>query len=708
MPGRKGSYQSSAISYRRFSAGPRVAAGSAPVQIVCHVRLLLDGPHRQPHPRSLRLGVFLPVTAPTDLPLPARLSAALGDAYTIEGEVGRGGMGVVYRARDERLQRRVAIKVLPPELAFQKDIRERFTREAQTAAKLSHPHIVPIHTVGEGHGLVYFVMGYVDGESVAGRIRRRGKLPVEETRRIMTESADALSAAHGFSIIHRDIKPDNILLEGSRGRVMITDFGIAKALSGSSGATLTGVGVAIGTPAFMSPEQAAGERDIDGRSDLYSLGIVTYQMLTGELPFNAPTVAGILMKQITEPAPDVRVRRPDVPEDLALAVSRCLEKDPENRWPSADALRRALESRAVVGYQPTGLGWRAGRGGTRPGAREANPGSAGQRGAAPTGPARRSRPQGLLDRGGNDVDRGVGEFDRDMHGLAREGSRQPKRRRRQHGEEQMVPDTGEPKIVQQVRGQFASWAAVSLGCFGINVATGLDTPWFLFPTFGMGIGMLRNYARLWRSGYSWRDVLTRPAAPDAVETMMVKGAKLPRRLPQPTADDFGAHLPQILQVQSDRFAIGKLMERLPPSERKMLPEVQQTVDALYERANDLARTLHAMDSNLDTEGLRSVDERIVALSKEPDDPEQARRLNLLQRQRQTILDLQGRRSQVASHLESCVLAMQNVRFDLLRLRSAGVAAVLGDLTQATQQAKALSRDVDNAIAAAGEIREAMK
>ncbi len=298
---------------------------------------------------------------PADRPLPARLAEALGDAYTIEGEVGRGGMGVVYRARDERLQRRVAIKVLPPELAFQKDIRERFTREAQTAARLSHPHIVPIHTVGEGQGLVYFVMGYVDGESVAGRIRRRGKLPVDEARRIMAETADALSAAHALSIIHRDIKPDNILLEGPRGRVMVTDFGIAKALSSTSGATLTGAGVAIGTPAFMSPEQAAGEREIDGRSDVYSLGVVTFQMLTGELPFTAPTVAGILMKQITEPAPDVRARRPDVPEDLALAVSRCLEKDPENRWPSADALRRALESRTVGGYRPTGTSFKGQR-----------------------------------------------------------------------------------------------------------------------------------------------------------------------------------------------------------------------------------------------------------------------------------------------------------------------------------------------------------
>jgi hypothetical protein len=272
-----------------------------------------------------------------------------------------------------------------------------------------------------------------------------------------------------------------------------------------------------------------------------------------------------------------------------------------------------------------------------------------------------------------------------------------------------VPDTGEPKIVQKVRGQFASWAAVSLGCLGINVATGIHDPWFLFPMFGMGIGLLRNYAQLWQAGYSWRDVLTRPPAHDAVETTLVKGtARLARQLPPPRADEYGGQLGAIQQVQSDRQAILSLLEKLPASERKLLPEVQQTVNGLYERATDLARTLHAMDSNIDAEGLAQIEDRIAGLSREPDDPERARRLNLLERQRQTILDIQGRRGQVASHLESCVLAMQNVRFDLLRLRSAGVAAVLGDLTQATQQAKALSRDVDNAIAAAGEIREAMR
>jgi serine/threonine-protein kinase len=403
------------------------------------------------------------------------------------------------------------------------------------------------------------------------------------------------------------------------------------------------------------------------------------------------------MKQITESAPDVRDKRPDVPEDLALAVARCLEKDPANRWPTADSLRRALESRSVTGYQPTGLGWRATRSPAAGGGAAARGRGLSQAPTRPAAPPARGR-----------ADAGNSRVQRDLDRLDRAGREAARPSRHRGGDDLPVRDTGEPRIVQQVRGQFASWAAVSLGCFGINVATGMDTPWFLFPTFGMGIGMLRSYARLWQSGYSWRDVLTRPAAPDAVETVMLTGVKPARALPLPAPDDYGAHLGSVLQAHGDRLAILKLMERLPPAERKMLPEVQQTVDALYDRASDLARTLHAMDTNLDTEGLGGIDERIAALAKEPDDPERARRLNLLQRQRQTIADLQGRRGQVAGHLESCVLAMQNVRFDLLRLRSAGVAAVLNDLTQATQQAKALSRDVDNAIAAAGEIREAMK
>ena len=289
-----------------------------------------------------------------DKALAARLTEALGSSYTIEGEIGRGGMGVVYAARDERLKRKVAIKVLPPELGFREEIRTRFLREAETAARLTHPHIVPIHSVGESPDrLVYFVMAFIDGEPLSAKLKRRGRLPPEEARRVMAETADALGAAHALGIIHRDVKPDNILLEGSRGRVVVTDFGIAKALTSTTGgATLTATGVAIGTPHYMSPEQAAGDREIDGRSDLYSLGVVAYQMLVGELPFHAPTVPGILMKQITERAPLLTAKRSDCPEDLAAAVMRCLEKDPEDRWPTADTLRRALESRSATLYRP--------------------------------------------------------------------------------------------------------------------------------------------------------------------------------------------------------------------------------------------------------------------------------------------------------------------------------------------------------------------
>lgn len=633
------------------------------------------------------------MTDTPEQPLAQRLSESLGDAFTIEGEIGRGGMGVVYRARDERLKRRVAIKVLPPELAFQADIRERFTREAQTAARLSHPHVVPIYTVGEGNALVYFIMGYVDGESLSGRIHRRGKLPVEEVRRIMRETADALSAAHGLAIIHRDIKPDNILLEGTRGRVMVTDFGIAKALSSVSGATLTSAGVAIGTPSYMSPEQAAGEKEIDGRSDIYSLGVVAYQMATGELPFHAPTVAGILMKQITEPAPLVSAKRDDVPEDLALAIARCLEKDPENRWPTADALRRSLENRTVTGYRPTGQTRR----GVPPGT-----GRAPRPSPRPPAPRMPSRANAPLDRARDRLDREWGRPSRDWD------RNRPRRKSREDTGENLVHDTGEPVIVQRVRNRFATWAATTAGVFMINIATGLDAPWFLFVAGGMGIGLAKDYARLWQAGYSWRDVFNRPAAPDSMDKTLGKAARVQRQLGAPRPSEFGAQYSQVQQAHADRVAILKLVERLTPGERSMLPDdVVQTVDGLYDRACELARTLHAMDTNLDTQEIANIDDRISAIEREPDDEEKRRRLALLESKKRKMLELQGRRDQVARHMDSCILAMQNVRFDLLRLRSADAGSALGDLTNATQQARALSRDVDVAIASAAEVRDAL-
>ena len=638
-----------------------------------------------------------------ETPLPARLSKALGDHYTIEGEVGRGGMGVVYRARDERLKRRVAIKVLPPELAFQKDIRQRFTREAQTAARLSHPHIVPIHTVGEGEGLVFFIMGYVDGESLGQRLKRRGPLPVEEARRIIKETADALSAAHAVSVIHRDIKPDNILLEGTRGRVMVTDFGIAKALSASSGATLTGAGVAIGTPSYMSPEQAAGEREIDGRSDLYSLGIVSYQMLSGDLPFTAPTVAGILMKQITEPAPPLTDSRPDLPDDLALAVSRCLEKDPENRWPSADALRRALESRTVSGYRPTGLGWRAQEGTRRPVA-----GARPQRSARQV-PARRPS-RDLARRPGSELRRGAGgggaRLDR-----ARYRRERPERVRQSSKDKLPTRDTGEPKIVQRVRSEFARWASVSGGLFLLDVVTSGFPDWSLVVAgIWAGFGLVPRYARLWQAGYSWRDVLSRPPAPDSIEhTRKKKGGKLPQQLPAPSVREYGAYVDRIEHMQRDRTAILKQWQSLPATEREMLPDIVETVDRLFERGQKLGRVLRDMDiADVSAAEAADIGRRLDEARSGPDDDERRRHVQLLERQQKNIRSLQAQRQEAMQNLESCYLAMQNLRFDLLRLKSSSINEVLGELTQVTQQARALSRDVDHAIIAADEIRDAIR
>jgi serine/threonine-protein kinase len=653
---------------------------------------------------------------PNQHSLPVLLKEALGDAYSLEGEIGRGGMGVVYRARDERLQRRVAIKVLPPELAFSSEIRARFTREAQTAARLSHPHIVPIHDVGEGQGIVYFVMGLIEGESLAARIKRRGRVPAEETRRIMRETADALSAAHAVSVIHRDIKPDNILLEGTRGRVVVTDFGIAKALSATSGATLTSAGMAIGTPAYMSPEQAAGEREIDGRSDLYSLGIVAYQMLAGELPFNAPTVAGILMKQITETAPLLHEKYPDVPEDLSLAVARCLEKDPENRWPSADALRRSLESRSVAGYRPTGLGWKAqtreGTSPVRPSPTRPSP-TRGLRPPTdrpapvrPVSPARPGSPRpGTNARVGVQV-RGRGDFaSRAEERAAEREARRDRKAQRQEMKDGPLPNTGEPLVVLKARRQFASFAATTGGCFLINtMAPGLHTPWFLFVAFGTGFGLMKSYSNLWQAGYSWRDVWHRPDAPDAVgaggKNARIKGVK---QIAEPKAAEFGAYQDRMQQVFKDRGVILKLMSELSPADKEMLPEIVETTEGLYARAAQLAGTLGSMDG-LGIDDTPRIEARVTELKQRPEGEERDRQVSLLEQQLQRYKEMSVQRMQFADRFESCVLAMQNVRLDLMRLRQSGVGAVLNGLTMATQQARALSRDVDNAIGAAAEVK----
>ena len=292
-----------------------------------------------------------------DAELVSRLARALGSGYELRERLGRGGFAVVYSALDLALKRDVAVKVLRPELAAEPVMRQRFRREAEAVARLRHPHIVPIYSVGEGEGLVWYVMPLITGPSLKAHLDRAGRLAVDDARRMLSEAAAALAVAHGAGIVHRDIKPDNMLLDGAAARVLVTDFGIAKALGGDSEA-LTQTGVVIGTPQYMSPEQASGEKT-DARSDIYSLGVVAYQMLTGELPFEAATVAALLVKQVTSDVPSVLRKRPDCPSDLAGAVSRCLAKEPAQRWASIGDFQRAIEPRAGTIAAPRASGTRA-------------------------------------------------------------------------------------------------------------------------------------------------------------------------------------------------------------------------------------------------------------------------------------------------------------------------------------------------------------
>ncbi|MEP6617670.1 MAG: serine/threonine-protein kinase [bacterium] len=277
------------------------------------------------------------MTAPTPDALFLAFQQAIIGRYSLESELGRGGMGVVYLAREVRLDRQVAIKLLPPEFADNAELRERFMREARTAARLSHPYIVPIHAVEDIGGFVFIVMAYVDGGTLAQRVTTRGPLPPADVTRIMREVAWALAYAHAQGVVHRDIKPANILLD-STGRAMVADFGIARL--GASGGE-TAAGMVLGTPEFMSPEQASAE-ELDGRSDLYALGIVAYHALTGTLPFTGAAHA-VLAKQLTQlAAPSSSLAR-GAPRSLTDAIDRCLEKAPDARFATGEALADALE-----------------------------------------------------------------------------------------------------------------------------------------------------------------------------------------------------------------------------------------------------------------------------------------------------------------------------------------------------------------------------
>jgi serine/threonine-protein kinase len=683
-------------------------------------------------------------------PLRDRVTAVVGNRYQIESEIGRGGMGVVYRATDTRLRRRVAIKVLPPELAFRDDIRSRFLREAQTAAQLSHASIVPIYEVDEREGLVYFVMALVEGESLASRLRREPRPPVDFVVHVLRDVADALISAHTAGIIHRDIKPDNILIEAGSDRPVVTDFGIARAAEGDSRLTLTGI--AVGTPAYMSPEQAIGEREIDGRSDIYSLAIVGYQMLAGEAPFSASNTPAMLMKHIGEVPQPLDQRRRDLPVALVRAIERGMAKKAVERWPNAAAFRDAL-TRPDAGPALDRMAQRSSgvpdsNGHLRP--RDADRDAAARAPRPPSvhdavrrpNPPPPTLPPALLSlgsRGGRErlepprapwrtptspsdapIPQWMPATWRDArrqwkaeYRAGRDQWRDDRRRakdawRQAKAAEQTSPQAVEHRILAFRRK--AVGTVIGVGTLAvINAVTSPMVPWFLIPGAFMTLGLLHRAGSLWAEGIRIRDVFGRGAR------LKAPPGSSPAALRPPIEQLAAALAPRdvvegpfgetVRRAAEDRATAHEVIEKLGKADREMIPDVIPTVDALAERIGSLAQALHRIDGDIPPNALADIDVRIAAAEREPETvADRDRRIALLTRQRQTIDDLLGRRSTLAGQLESASLMLQNMKLDLLALRSVGVQSAMDDVSNATQEARALSREIGHVLDAAREVR----
>jgi serine/threonine-protein kinase len=561
-------------------------------------------------------------------------------------------------------------------------------REAETAAQLSHPNIVPIYSVDERDGLVYFVMALVEGPTLARKMYEEGQLPVDQVRRVLREVADALAYAHGRGVIHRDIKPDNILLDKESGRAMVTDFGIARAIQEGADSRLTATGVAIGTPAYMSPEQAAGDREIDGRTDLYALGVVAYQMLTGRLPFQAASTASMLMKHITERPMPVSQIRTDCPADLAASVMSLLEKEPENRVPNAAALGRALSGDTSALPAPT-EGMPAQRTSQQDWQRPFE--------TAPASPLPAQRT-------------GVMHYQPTSEEMAR----------------WMAPE------VKKFRGSFGTFAFVNAVIVMASIFGHAD--YYVITVFWSMI-MAFKYSKLWNAGYDWRDVFRQPRdrrlvdlAGETIEEARGLFDKERRSLPRPprvalppmspmpgsTAQhgasgfdagrtDMGPYRGTVQRAEQDRNEILRMVSSLPSSDQSLVEGVIPATEALFQRIQLLAQAAAADEKSAAPDALAAIEAQISELEAQANplqvraSEERVRRLALLKRQRRGVADVARRHDDARAKLDSCVLALQNMRLDILRLRAGSVANAGSHITQLTERARSLAEEVDAAV-----------
>ncbi|HEY6826863.1 MAG TPA: protein kinase [Gemmatimonadaceae bacterium] len=640
-----------------------------------------------------------------------RVTVAVGTQYLIENEIGRGGMAVVYRGVDTRLNRTVAIKVLPPDVAFNPDVRVRFLREAQTAAQLNHPNIVPIYSVDEkdSAGLVYFVMAFVDGESLGSRLKREGIWPVDRAVRVLRDVADALAYAHARGVVHRDIKPDNILIDRASGRPMVTDFGIARAAAGETRLTVTGV--AVGTPAYMSPEQALGEREIDGRSDLYSLAVVGYHMLTGEPPFKAVNTPAMLVKHVSERPRPVRERRPDVPAYLAVAIDRALAKRPEDRWTDAAEFRDALDGARTAPKRMPEAPVESVPDVQIAGSPAPVPGMLPQMAPFP------APPPGLTGKELRHWYKAQQRLVIAEHQAALK-SRVIGMRMERHTDFDERPL--EDRVIS-FRRSVVAWVGWSTVFFGVNAMAGGHV-WFWIPSALMFLNVLRRGGSIWSDGVGPIDAFKkgirarlrsqRGEAPTAATAGALPIPAIPRETPEQYAAQLvsadvlaGAYGDAVRRAAADRALMRDIAAALRPIEREMIPDIGPTVDALAQRVGALATTLHRLDGDVSGASLGSLDQRIAALETETPTTERDRRISLLQRQRTSLRDLLERRRSLADQLESSNLMLQNLKLDMLKFRSSGIGSAIEDQTSATQEARALSRDIGHVVQAADELRK---